>query len=255
MTEKQCAWVENQDANWETGCGETFVFNDCMLPSEHSFKFCSMDDGVWQKTHHITSADFITWEECNDSNAINSILTLGSGWWSNIQPAGLNGNLFLGNSNISNDTDFILPISLFVGNPFTHQRIGIAYIKKDFSALTISTNPITFEGFDNNDTTFTLGETSMMECNGKTYLTVERVKLPNETSVGRTVWLYEYDIINNTTKLIDSISPSRIGNEKWNDNLIQQPALFTVKGKLYLQCRGYNGTPTSTITPNAPNLS
>lgn len=37
---KQCAWVENQDANWETGCGETFVFNDYMLPSEHSFKFC-----------------------------------------------------------------------------------------------------------------------------------------------------------------------------------------------------------------------
>ena len=40
MTEKQCAWVENQDANWETGCGETFLFNDHMLPSEHSFKFC-----------------------------------------------------------------------------------------------------------------------------------------------------------------------------------------------------------------------
>lgn len=45
MTEKQCAWVENQDANWETGCGETFVFNDCMLPSEHSFKFCCFCGG------------------------------------------------------------------------------------------------------------------------------------------------------------------------------------------------------------------
>ena len=45
MTEKQCAWVENQDANWETECGETFVFNDCMLPSEHSFKFCCFCGG------------------------------------------------------------------------------------------------------------------------------------------------------------------------------------------------------------------
>ena len=27
MTEKQCAWVENQDANWETECGET-VFEE-----------------------------------------------------------------------------------------------------------------------------------------------------------------------------------------------------------------------------------
>lgn len=213
----------------------------------------TLTGGAWTTTHHITSTNFVTWEQCDSSNTINSIFTLGTGWWSNTQPTGLNGNLFFGNSNVSNSTDFILPISLFVGNPYTHQRIGIAYIKKDFSSLTISTNPITFVGFDNNDNTFTLGETSMMKCNGKTYLTVERVKLPNETSVGRTVWLYEYDIINNTTKLIDSISPSRIGNEKWNDNLIQQPALFTVKGKLYLNCRGYSGTSTSSITPNAPN--
>lgn len=213
----------------------------------------TLDDGVWQKTHHITSSDFINWEELKNSNSINSILNIGTGWWSNTQPVGLNGNLFFGNSNVSNDTHFILPVSLFVGNPYTHQRIGIAYIKKDFSSVSISSNPITFEGFDNNDTTFTLGETSMMSCGGKTYISVERVKLPNEISVGRTVWLYEYDIINNTTVLIDVIEPSRVGNEKWNDNLIQQPSLFTVKDKLYLSCRGYSGTNISYITPNAPN--
>ena len=50
MTEKQCAWVENQDANLETECGETFVFNDCMLPSEHSFKFCCFCGGELSET-------------------------------------------------------------------------------------------------------------------------------------------------------------------------------------------------------------
>jgi len=34
-----CTWTENVDGNWETSCGEMFVFEDG-TPSENGMKYC-----------------------------------------------------------------------------------------------------------------------------------------------------------------------------------------------------------------------
>ncbi len=36
---KICVWSEDSDGNWESGCGEMFVFNDG-TPKENKMKFC-----------------------------------------------------------------------------------------------------------------------------------------------------------------------------------------------------------------------
>lgn len=50
MTEKQCAWVEDSYSNWNTSCGEIFVFDDSNKPSDHSFEFCCFCGGELSET-------------------------------------------------------------------------------------------------------------------------------------------------------------------------------------------------------------
>jgi hypothetical protein len=38
-TTPMCQWSEDEDGNWETACGQTFVLSEG-TPSENSFKFC-----------------------------------------------------------------------------------------------------------------------------------------------------------------------------------------------------------------------
>lgn len=59
MTEKQCAWVENQDANWETGCGETFVFvgDKVVLAQSYSLDTVHEIKRIENLTPHINGSE------------------------------------------------------------------------------------------------------------------------------------------------------------------------------------------------------
>ena len=46
MVNKTCNWVENENGDWDTDCGQIFVFNDYRLPSENRFKFCCFCGGA-----------------------------------------------------------------------------------------------------------------------------------------------------------------------------------------------------------------
>ena len=45
-----CVWAEDEDGNWDTGCGEMFVF-EAGGPAENGMVFCPYcgKHGAWQK--------------------------------------------------------------------------------------------------------------------------------------------------------------------------------------------------------------
>ena len=49
--ERACEWVEDEDANWYTGCKETFCLNDG-TPADNGMKFCCYCGGTLTETRY-----------------------------------------------------------------------------------------------------------------------------------------------------------------------------------------------------------